>query len=221
MPELSASRKPPKTPATSPPDRRAAQVKPAGAASPPPPTGEAAGLSSSSLKSEAPQAAARMPGPVAGSRPTAREPDRERANTCNTASRGAKIPAAGSPKTPARGMGASPVSLAGLQAAAMSEAELEEQIRDACKKLGVIRIHIYHARGTTPGVPDDILIGPCGVMWRELKTMTGKVSPAQRAMGEALKAAGQDFAVWRPVHLLSGRIARELAALAGLRTGAA
>ena len=56
----------------------------------------------------------------------------------------------------------------------MSEAELEEQVRDACKKLGVIRIHIYHARGTTAGVPDDVLIGPRGVLWRELKTMTGK-----------------------------------------------
>ena len=103
----------------------------------------------------------------------------------------------------------------------MSEREFEEQVRDACKKLGILRIHIYHARGTTPGVPDDILIGPRGVMWRELKTMTGKVSPAQRAMGEALLAAGQDWGVWRPDSLLNGAIARELAALAGLRTGVA
>ena len=133
------------------------------------------------------------------------------------------------PKTPAGRVGASPVrpaglqavSLSGLHAAAMSEAELEEQVRDACKKLGVIRIHIYHARGTTPGVPDDILIGPHGVLWRELKTMTGKVSPAQHAMGEALLAAGQDFAIWRPEDWFSGQVARELAALAGLRAGVA
>ena len=124
-------------------------------------------------------------------------------------------------KTPVRGAGASPVSLAGLHAAAMSEAELEEQVRDACKKLGVIRIHIYHARGTTPGVPDDVLIGPRGVLWRELKTMTGHVSPAQRAMGEALLAAGQDFAIWRPEDWFSGRIRLELMAIAGLMAGAA
>ena len=112
-------------------------------------------------------------------------------------------------------------SLADLHAAAMTEAELEEQVRDACKKLGVIRIHIYHARGTTPGVPDDILIGPRGVLWRELKTMTGKVSPAQRAMGEALLAAGQDFDTWRPVDWFSGRIKSELTAISGLRVATA
>ena len=124
-------------------------------------------------------------------------------------------------KKPGRGIGASPVSLSGLHAAAMTEAELEEQVRDACRKLGVIRIHIYHARGTTPGVPDDILIGPRGVLWRELKTMTGKVSPAQRAMGEALLAAGQDFDTWRPVDWFSGRIKSELTAISGLRVATA
>ena len=142
MPELSASRKPPKTPATSPPDRRAAQVKPAGAASPPPPTGEAAGTTSSPLCTEAPQAAVRMPVPVTGSRtnPPVGEPDRERANTCNTASRGAKIPAAErpdsvpEPKTPA-GTGlppqrevADPVP-AGRQA--LSGAEWRKAVKDA------------------------------------------------------------------------------------------
>ena len=102
----------------------------------------------------------------------------------------------------------------------MTEAELEEHVRDACKKLGVLRIHIYHARGTTPGVPDDILIGPRGVLWRELKTMTGHVSPAQRAMGQALLAAGQDFAVWRPVDWVSGEIARQLLVISGKRVAA-
>ena len=113
--------------------------------------------------------------------------------------------------------------LAGLHkiAAAMTEAELEEHVRELCKGLGILRIHVYNSRGTTPGVPDDVLIGPRGVLWRELKTMRGKVTPAQRAMGEALHAAGQDWAVWRPDYLLSGGIALELAALAGLRAGAA
>ena len=122
---------------------------------------------------------------------------------------------------PGRGIGASPVSLSGLHAAAMTEAELEEQVRDACKKLGVIRIHIYHARGTTPGVPDDILIGAHGILWRELKTMAGKVSPAQRAMGEALLAAGQDWALWRPDDWFSQRIRQELMAISGLKAGVA
>jgi hypothetical protein len=106
-------------------------------------------------------------------------------------------------------------------AAAMSEAKLEEHIRELCKDLGIVRIHVYYSRGTTPGVPDDILIGPRGILWRELKTMKGKVSPAQQAMGEALLAAGQDWGVWRPDSLLSGEIAYQLAAISALRVGAA
>ena len=127
------------------------------------------------------------------------------------------------PQTPAAGAGASPTSAAGLQAiaAAMSEAELEEHVRELCKGLGIVRIHVYNSRGTTPGVPDDILIGPRGVLWRELKTMRGKVTVAQQTLGEALRAAGQDWGVWRPSICCRARIARELAALAGLRAGAA
>ena len=100
----------------------------------------------------------------------------------------------------------------------MSEAKLEEHVRELCKGLGIVRIHIYLSRGTTPGVPDDILIGPRGILWRELKTMKGKVSPAQQAMGEALQEAGQDWAVWRPASLLSGAIAAELAGISAWRT---
>lgn len=96
----------------------------------------------------------------------------------------------------------------------MSEAELEEQIRDACKKLGVLRFHVRFSLGTTAGLPDDILIGPGGILWRECKKETGKPTPAQQKTGEALLAAGQDWAVWRPSDWLSGRIARELAAVA-------
>jgi len=99
----------------------------------------------------------------------------------------------------------------------MSEAELEEQIRDACKKLGILRFHVRDSRGMCPGFPDDLLIGSRGVLWRENKRQRGRVTPDQAAVGEALTVLGQDFAVWRPEDWFSGRIARELAALAGLR----
>lgn len=101
-------------------------------------------------------------------------------------------------------------------AAAMSEAQLEEQVRDACKKLGILRFHVRVSLGTTAGLPDDILIGPGGILWRELKREKGKPTPAQVKTGEALTAAGQDWALWRPSDLLSGRIALELAGIAGV-----
>lgn len=95
-------------------------------------------------------------------------------------------------------------------AAKMTEAELEENIRDACKKLGILRFHVRISIGTTPGLPDDILIGPRGTLWRECKTAKGKVTAAQQEAGAALTAAGQDWAVWRPADWFSGRIQREL-----------
>ena len=109
----------------------------------------------------------------------------------------------------------------GTVAAAMSEAELEEHVRAICKDLGVIRIHVRNSRGTTPGVPDDILIGPRGILWRELKTMRGKVTPAQQEIGRALVAAGQDYGVWRPSLLLTGVIAHELAGISRIGRRAA
>jgi hypothetical protein len=95
----------------------------------------------------------------------------------------------------------------------MTEAELEEQIRDACETLGILRFHVRFSMGTTAGLPDDILIGSRGILWRECKTAKGKVTAAQQQAGEKLTAAGQDWAVWRPADWFSGRITRELAAI--------
>ena len=77
----------------------------------------------------------------------------------------------------------------------MSEAELEEGIRSLCKDLGILRFHVRDSRGMNRGLPDDILIGAMGVLWRECKRQKGTVTPEQRACGEALTALGQDFAI--------------------------
>ncbi len=106
-------------------------------------------------------------------------------------------------------------------AAAMSEAELEEHIRALCLDLGVLRFHVRDSRGMNRGLPDDILIGARGVLWRECKTQKGRLTPEQRMVGEALTALGQDWAVWRPADLLSRRIVSELAGLCGGSPGGA
>jgi hypothetical protein len=92
----------------------------------------------------------------------------------------------------------------------MSEAELEEQIRAYCEDLGILRFHVRDSRGMARGFPDDILIGRHRLLWRECKSETGSLSPAQRDVGERLRRAGQSFAVWRPRDLASGAILREL-----------
>ena len=71
-------------------------------------------------------------------------------------------------------------------------------------------------RSTGDGYPDWTLLGPDRLMFRELKRETGRTTAAQDAWLAALRGAGQDADVWRPSDLLSQRIGRELAALAGL-----
>jgi|SRR5215472_17895169 len=97
----------------------------------------------------------------------------------------------------------------------MSEAELQERVRGMCAQLGLYHYHPHDSRRSEPGWPDSTIIGPNGVMFRELKNATRQLTSAQRAVGYRLQALSQDWAVWRPADLLSGRVAAELAALAG------
>lgn len=52
--------------------------------------------------------------------------------------------------------------------------------------------------GDGAGFPDLVLARPGKLLFRELKSNTGKVEPEQVAWGDALRAAGADWAVWRP-----------------------
>lgn len=98
----------------------------------------------------------------------------------------------------------------------MSEAQLEEHVRCICHDVGVIYVHQRDSRGTTKGLPDDLLIGPGGLLFRELKRQDGKVSPEQAAMHAALAEAGADVATWRPSDLISGDIAWQITAISRL-----
>jgi len=109
-------------------------------------------------------------------------------------------------------------------AAAMSEDRgpdsLDAHVRKMIRDLGLMAYHTKDSRRSAKGFPDWTIVG-VRVMFRELKTQRGKITTDQRDWLEALHTAGADTDVWRPEDLLSGRIARELAELAGLRVGAA
>ena len=95
----------------------------------------------------------------------------------------------------------------------MTEAELEDHIRRACAGLGILRFHIPDARGMSRGMPDDLLIGRHGILWRECKSFRGRLTSEQRKVGYALQALGQDWDWWTPADWLSGRIEQELEAI--------
>jgi hypothetical protein len=100
----------------------------------------------------------------------------------------------------------------------MKEAALEQAVRHHLADLpSLLGYHTHDSRRSHSGWPDWCFVGPRGVMWRELKAANGRTTAAQNQWIDALRRAGQDADVWRPADLMSGRIARELAALAGMR----
>lgn len=87
----------------------------------------------------------------------------------------------------------------------------------------LLRQHNSDSRRAHDGFPDWILGRPAHVagpgprvLVRELKRENTHPTEAQQAWLDAFAAAGYDSGVWRPSDLYSGRIARELAALAAL-----
>jgi hypothetical protein len=99
---------------------------------------------------------------------------------------------------------------------AMSEDELQENIRELCDLLGLAVQHIHDSRRCwLSGWPDITIIGPAGLLFRELKSETGKPTPEQTAVGYKIKAAGASWKLWRPSDWLAGRIEAELRGIAG------
>jgi hypothetical protein len=115
-------------------------------------------------------------------------------------------------------------------AAAMSEDRgddsLEAHLRRLMKDLGLTGFHVEKSLDveknrknvSVKGWPDWTIRGPRGVLFRELKSQRGRVTPEQREWLDALAANGMNVGVWRPASLLSGAIAAELAGISAWRT---
>jgi hypothetical protein len=100
----------------------------------------------------------------------------------------------------------------GTLADRMSEADLDKAVRDLLKVHGLFGYHVPDSRGAAAGWPDWVIVGT-RVLFRELKSTDGQLSPAQVRVRTLLQAAGSDWGLWRPADLVSGRIAQELAAV--------
>ncbi len=60
------------------------------------------------------------------------------------------------------------------------------------------------------GLPDLVITGRSGMLWRELKTEVGILTESQRYWGQFLTSAGEDWCVWRTSDLTSGLIVASL-----------
>jgi hypothetical protein len=77
-----------------------------------------------------------------------------------------------------------------------------------CRLLHLRTLHIRPARtadgwrtpvqGDGKGFPDLLIVGENGVLFRELKSRTGKLTADQMAWVGSLTAARQNVGVWRP-----------------------
>ena len=92
----------------------------------------------------------------------------------------------------------------------IDEGEFQWAVEKAAKELGWMVYHTHDSRGSAKGFPDLVLVRKKSVIFAELKTETGKLTPAQKRWIAALMAAGQQTYVWRPSDLDS--IARILQA---------
>lgn len=94
---------------------------------------------------------------------------------------------------------------------------LEAYVRKVIADLGLFGYHPRNSKGSAAGWPDWVIVGQGGILYRELKTEHGSLSPEQRHVGELITRVGGNWQVWRPRDLLDGQIAKELTELAAVQ----
>lgn len=99
----------------------------------------------------------------------------------------------------------------------MTEKQLLESVRDLCKLYGLLVYHTHRSDRSEAGFPDLVIVGAGGVLFRELKSQTGKATPDQTKWLDRLREAGADAALWRPTDLTYGASPVIPAALNALR----
>lgn len=81
----------------------------------------------------------------------------------------------------------------------MSEAQLEEYVRETAERFKRPYFHPRRSDRSVPGWPDDQIIVDDCLLVAELKTMTGKVSPDQADWLDAYRQVQRVVVrVWRP-----------------------
>ena len=85
-----------------------------------------------------------------------------------------------------------------MSASALTEAAFQTRITDFCERVRLKWFHDNDPLRNNPGWLDLTIGGPGGVLFRELKTDTGRLTTDQKDWLHLLQAAGYDAGVWRP-----------------------
>ncbi|HEX4661883.1 MAG TPA: hypothetical protein VH307_31190 [Streptosporangiaceae bacterium] len=92
----------------------------------------------------------------------------------------------------------------------MTETELNTHIKVMIAQRQLFGYHVRNSIGSAAGWPDWVILGPGGILFRELKSESGMLSPEQGSIAVKLQAVGQNWDIWRPSDLRCGIIAREM-----------
>lgn len=80
----------------------------------------------------------------------------------------------------------------------MTEASFQGAVLEYAALCGWLAYHTYDSRHSAKGFPDLVLVRDNRLIFAELKTDTGRVSPDQREWLDALLGAGAEVHIWRP-----------------------
>lgn len=84
----------------------------------------------------------------------------------------------------------------------MTEKELDQAVRKLAKIYSWMLYHTYRSQRSPAGFPDLVLVKAPRLIFAELKSEAGKVSPEQDAWLAALRDVSEVY-LWRPADLES------------------
>ena len=93
------------------------------------------------------------------------------------------------------------------------------QVNREAARLGVGAYHTAIAIGSDPGYPDFTFWAAGGIMWREIKGSTARLTVTQLVRINEIRAAGGDAGIWWVEDWYDGTVRRELEALTRPRPG--
>jgi hypothetical protein len=94
-----------------------------------------------------------------------------------------------------------------------AEIHVQRHVEALCVQFGLLYYHTHDSRNSPAGFLDVVVAGPGGLLFAELKSATGRLSAAQKRWVIMLTSLGCNVAVWSPVEMRSGAIARQLQTL--------
>ena len=84
----------------------------------------------------------------------------------------------------------------------MSERQFQDAVLEMARLFGFRSYHTFNSRRSEAGFPDLVLVRDGRLIAAELKSETGRLSPAQVAwISELERCRGVDVHVWRPGNL--------------------